>query len=399
MSNTQKGFAKGVKFDRDTKPTEEYLQAVLTRMKENINLNTSNLVIEAENAAILERFFNALGTATYGRGKGNEINLPEEFQDELLYKLIKSNTSYNFKDWKFNKEDVEKTIHGVGFEKYVFDLVQDVMKRARSKGYVDFDLRKGGTRAYNFNLGKSNVSLFQDINNDIIEQTVQPLVEGVYKQESNRLRSQAGKANLKSDTVKVQVEGKVDIGFNYSQFGFTITGEPSPGLKKVLELLSESSFSAKSYKNVGDVALGQTNSFRVFMATTEGSTTNKVYHWYRMLTCLDNHLDHKSAYYFYQIRYIYELTGYGQSYVDQKINEMLGNNFGAKYLIYYNPGKGVRVLSTAVIINNFLQDIKQLNFEEYARKYEDKYSGNSLKNYALGAKLKLRMSKGWFELY
>lgn len=392
-----KGFARGVSFDRDNISTEEYLQAVLNRMKDQIDLSIGNLATEAENAQLLEDFFNMIGKSqTSSKG---EINIPEEFQNYILYNEIKKlgiTGNWNFENWFYKKTNSKgitskQDILGIGFEEYIARLVNKVINTATNK--------KTSNRRYDFHLGPSQVSLLKNIENDLVEDTMNELVKQVYKEENNRIKEQAKKVNSKINNVNVSVQGKIDVGFDASNINFELIGQDSPELAKILNLLSQATFSAKSYETLGEVSLGQTNSFRVFLATTEGSTTNKIYHWYRMLSCLDNHLDHDSAFYFYQIRYIYELTGYGQIYIKDEINKILGNNIGAKYLIYYHPGTGVKVLSTAVIINNFLQEIKQQNFEEYAKKYENTYEGNSLKNYALGAKLKLRMHKGLFDLY
>ena len=113
------------------------------------------------------------------------------------------------------------------------------------------------------------------------------------------------------------------------------------------------------------------------------------YHWEKMLSCMDYHNNHHAALLFYQIRYMYELTGYGLQYTENKINEALGS-LGAKYFIYYYPNAGVRVISTASIINNLINAVRDDNLWKYNVK-------DITKEYALYAKLKMRMRNGIFE--
>lgn len=368
---------------RDNISTEEYLQNTLSYMKNKlIKNNDSFLAQEKANAKKLQDFFNAIGTRNYS---------PENFIAEKEVQQIQEKLQALGLGavWNFNNIKGTKNITNTAFEKYLSSLVKNVMKKAEEQNWIEL---KG--RSYNLVIGKENVSILKNIEDDLVTDTLTNLVKETYKEEGERIKGYADETK-RIDHANVNVQGKIDVGFNFS---FDITVNMPDELKEIFNLLSDATFSAKAYATLRDVEIGHTNSFRVFMATTQGNTENKIYHWYRMLSCMDHHDYHEAALLFYQIRYIYELTGYGQQYIKEKINQVLGNSTGAKYLIYFNPGSGVQVLSTAVIIHNFLEMVEDgTYFEKYASKYAEE-GKNYSKEYALGAKLKMRMNQNLFEL-
>jgi hypothetical protein len=55
-------------------------------------------------------------------------------------------------------------------------------------------------------------------------------------------------------------------------------------------------------------------------------------HWYAMLQCMDEHESHGAPRLFYELRYIYELTGYGGTYIREAIQEIFAK--GARFFLY-----------------------------------------------------------------
>lgn len=355
--------------------TEAYLINILNEMKANIERGKTIEENRAE-AQLLEDFFNEIGK--YNQNPDNIIEGSARAEiREAIQALHMGNV------WNFLGANGLKEISGTGFEDYLGRLTNRIMQNAKK-----YDLATW-SKSYNYviNLGSQTVDIYKNISDDISNEVTKKLIDETYKDIRPKLEKDADEAHKKLG-INARVQGKIDNAMKY--IDFEVTTE-NPILQKVLPLLAQATFSDKAYLTTGDVALGQTNSFRVFLAVSgEGSAEEKVYHWYRMLTCMDHHGYHNASSLFYQIRYMYELTGYGLKYTENKINEALGN-LGAKYFIYYHGGN-VRVVSTAVIINDLINAVRDNHyFETHSAKY------GSQKNYALYAKLKMRMQNGIFE--
>lgn len=370
---------KGINYKRDNIPTRDYLTKVLNDMKNKMTLE-NNLEIERQNAKKLENFFNTLAYMN----TNSENFVESACVDENIKKPLASLNLSSI--WSLVNKRGDKQITGVAFEKYLKGLINKVMERSKEEGWIG-----KWNRNYVIKTGSERVDMYKNIVEDLSDDIVRDLIKDTYQRENERIKNYVDEAKQKG--FNPTVEGKIDVAIKNVDFKID-TGKMPPALKEIFELLKGATFSAKAYATTHDVQLGQTNSFRVFLAVTQGDTYNRVYHWYRMLSCMDAHKDHEAAFLFYQIRYIYELTGYGQQYIKNKINEMIDNPTGAKYLIYYHPGSGIKVMSTKVLLNNFL---KMVADGSYFEKYASKYEGNYSKEYALGARLKLRLSKGEFE--
>lgn len=363
--------------DRTIK-TPIYLNEVLNRIKNDI-IENKNLEIEKQNAQLIENFLNAIG----GHQQDPD-NLIEGLTNQLLQEALnKLNINSS---WFFNNQKNDLT--GISFEKYLEKLLNEILEKP--------DISTYQSKKYVVNLGSKYVDIFKNITDDLENETVNETMKKFYTGIKNKLIEDDKKAKEKRKKSQFvsSVQGKIDVAKKYIDFKVIVN---DPVLEKVLPLLAESSFTIKAYKTMDTVKIGQTNPYRVFLATSDkGSIKQKTYQWIRMLYCMDLHPTENAALLFYQIRYIYELTGYGQQYVENKISEALGQT-GAKYFIYYHPGTGVKVLSTAVIINNFLDMVKNDKyFETYSSKYGGDYK-NPQKHYALYARLKMRMFNGEFE--
>lgn len=366
---------------RNNQSTVEYLTNIKNKMKQNIMRNQSVAKSKAD-AQLLENFFNEIGGQPIDPDNIVEGITREDIQDAI--KRLGMG-----KVWHFKGSEGIKDISGVGFEDYLGRLSNRIMQNAKKQGLASW------SKSYNYiiNLGSSTVNLYNNITDDISNETTKNLIDQAYKDVKTKLDEDNMKAQKKYG-VNAKVQGKIDNAMKL--LDFTVSDIDNPALKRILPLLADSSFSDKAYLTTGYVRIGQTNSFRVFLAVSgEGSAEEKIYHWERMLNCMDYHDEHNAAMLFYQIRYMYELTGYGLQYTENKINQALGNSLGAKYFIYYHPGKDngkVRVISTAAIINDFIFAVENDGyFQTHSAKCNDE------KAYALYATLKMRMNNGDFE--
>ena len=124
----------------------------------------------------------------------------------------------------------------------------------------------------------------------------------------------------------------------------------------IAECLRNATFTAKNYISSNDIKLGQTNPFRVFL--TIPGFKQDIQRWHRMINCFKSHENtHSEApEYFYRIRLIYELTGFGGYYSVDTQNEfgkILSGQTYAQYLIF-NTHKGagqIKVVPTKDLIN------------------------------------------------
>lgn len=351
--------------------TPDFLMGRLEKIKNDIIVE-KNINIYKNNALLIENFLNKI--------IGNQINkdniidgLTQEYYDKALKEL-----GINIEHWTKKKTDA----YGVKFESFLQNLLSDIFKHSKDKEIANW------TGGHVTSLGLKTVNPLKNITDKTIDDTTKNLMESAYKEIAKELDKQSKESEIKNHTMN-KVQGKIDTISHH--INFEISTE-DPLLQKVLPLLANASFSDKAYKNSGDVKIGQTNSFRVFLAISgDMDAQEKINRWNRMLNCMDFHPNDKAAEIFYELRYIYELTGYGLQYSKQAINRILGNDTGADYLIYFHKGK-IKVLSTAAIINDFLSNVKD------TAKGRTLSNGEITKEYALYARLKMRMIGGRFKI-
>lgn len=221
-------------------------------------------------------------------------------------------------------------------------------------------------------------------------------------------KSTLGSTVLKSAWTHKLKEQKIDNAHHFTNFKIETT--LSTNLERVLQLLSSCSFSDKAYQhNHGAVSIGKTNPFRVYLAMTQNYVDfkNRYDHWFQFLQCLDYHgQPDKAGLFFYKLRYIYELTGYGQVSENQQFQEILQKmsggdiNTGAQFLVYYYPGvdnNKIKVVPTKLLLYNFLKKIstKYIVNEEDESIDKDLVDGTDMlaynKDYILYSVMKVRI--------
>lgn len=190
------------------------------------------------------------------------------------------------------------------------------------------------------------------------------------------------KTNKGSQYVSSQVEGKIDVSGLMCEWQINI--EPTSYLSRIAGLLSQANFTAKSYasskmiydrtikqrlevmsKNL-ELHIGQTDINRVFidMFTSFGYPVPVAVSMFIVLRNRSN-ADQDTYQQLATLRFIYELTGRGQQYVNDLIKEALQANGDlitqANYFIYNDPASGdIFVKSTAEIIIELWETISQM---------------------------------------
>lgn len=190
-----------------------------------------------------------------------------------------------------------------------------------------------------------------DLYEGIIDPIAQSAIAEAYKHASQTYQKNANKANYDYQ-IKTEVYGKIDTGNFYCELKIATE---DPYLQQLIPLLASSTFTDKGYLTKHDVRLGQTNPFRVFMAVTSDTYDLRLRHWYAMLECMKEHSSHGAPRLFYELRYIYELTGYGGSYVREAIQTIFAK--GARFFLYLS-GSTLKVIPVSRILVKLNQKLK-----------------------------------------
>jgi len=174
---------------------------------------------------------------------------------------------------------------------------------------------------------------------------------------------------LIKDMIQVEVNGKVDIAGMKCEYNFS--AEPKSKLVTIAELLQKATITAKSYASkqrsgnwidengirhylnatIKVIHLGSTYSKRIIMDTLTGRVPIKVALSYQIVIQNSQNVDVQVA--LSKLRFMYELTGVGQKYVDDIYRKWMAENgaLGAKYLIYNDPASlNIYVKSSAELI-------------------------------------------------
>lgn len=312
--------------------TVQSLQNIYNKIKNDIsNINQltlqSSLDYKKTEALQLEKFLKQLTS--------NEINngYPSEFINEIREALGK------------NANQIFTAKTGKQFEVEVQSVIDSTFQAAQNSSYVT-NLSNGIG-----NLGEEYVDITS------VDNLGREIIKESYERTGAWIKQHFYKNAPSETSIYTSVQGKIDN----SGLGYTYTVQPiiPPSVKYLLRLLSQATFTTKNYSD-SRVKLGGygANFYRAFMSTANYAKIQfpDTVYW-RMINCLTKHNSDDVKKLVYRIRLIYELTGIGQHYINDSINELLVNSTGAKYLIYRNNKTGdLRVISTAELLNHYLSD-------------------------------------------
>lgn len=205
--------------------------------------------------------------------------------------------------------------------------------------------------AYNFShVGNERFDI-----TDILMDIAYEDLKGAYQttaQELNKYKSK-GKTNIGATYIST-VQGKIDSAGLTADLEITTNSAIEAD---IAECLRNATFTDKNVVTSRAIMLGQTNPFRVFLSIP--AFNRNVQRWRRMLNCFEHHdtnihKDKNGPAYFYRIRIIYELTGYGGQYsadAQDIFGSVLGDMPFAKYLIINKPNKYLKVIPVNKLLN------------------------------------------------
>ena len=139
---------------------------------------------------------------------------------------------------------------------------------------------------------------------------------------------------------------KVDIGAK-KRIDISFTSQVTPKMQRILKLLLQSTFTLKNYASDTDLSIGETSPEKVFASVVGDPITGLVLGYYAKFAHRIKkpfHFSEELASHLNHVRYIYELSGYGQT-VDKELYGDL--NTKAKFLLFNKPGDD-RIIVKAV---------------------------------------------------
>ena len=206
------------------------------------------------------------------------------------------------------------------------------------------------------NLGKESATMIDSVAKELIQNAAEQIDKEIDKN---------NKATF-SKYVTVEKDAKIDIsGLRYQ---CTLSAEPSSYLYKIASLLQQANFTAKSYRSqtvfwdrkIKEYVTKKTEKATLHLGHSEAARSlltvlgaNNIAApvalsmYYYIMNTSDENVKKKAA----NLRFIYELTGYGQHYKNDAIQNLFGSEFRANYIIYNDPASDdIFVRSTADII-------------------------------------------------
>lgn len=324
----------------------QILQEVHTSMIQQYS-NTSRIQRDIQQAEVLTNFLYQLKYRAMNRSyKPGVENLKEDIYDLILDNIQLPN---NRTIGKLFQRTGKK--QGFYFEDDLNAIIASVSNLANPQGKK--------TTFKDYSLGAEVGSTDLDLVS-IVDKTAEEYIEGLTKQ----VKKEIDKAPEKL------VMGKIDTYVKGAIVNLNATIDFPPG---VLDALSNSSFTDKSYKSVGwkngkrvelgnrNIKLGSSNTYRAVLGSMRSlgfnqRTSEYIYYAGRNIASgIDNtppkELDEDIKRHIYHLRYLYELTGAGIIYKNY------GEDFssGAKFLVYNDPTSiDIYVVATSQIIQNIL---------------------------------------------
>lgn len=214
---------------------------------------------------------------------------------------------------------------------------------------------------------------------DITGGAIGDMANAIVQETSDKVKQLFDERTSVDDFVTTTVNGKVDV--NGHAVELTITATAGSKLMHIATLLHKAYFTAKNYNSLSyikDAATGITNAIQSRVRSIHfGQTKSKRIYLDLLNTRFPYGVSISIFYYarnthredvrlvLQQLRLIYELTGRGQTYVDEIIRNELKKDgigdLGANYLVYNDPGSAnIYVISTAEIISKIYMQVNEM---------------------------------------
>ena len=193
------------------------------------------------------------------------------------------------------------------------------------------------------------------------------IIQAAYESMSQSISSKDASSIAMQHLFSKEVYGKIDIAGMKCTFDFSMA--PTSQLTTVAKLLQKATFSVKSYASLRktvdkktktrlasltqELTLGSTTAKRIIVDVLSGYVPFEVALSYSYAIMQSHDVELQTT--LMKLRFIYELTGVGQTYLDETYQEWAQENsaLGSKYFIYNDPASGaIFVKSSAEIITD-----------------------------------------------
>lgn len=362
-------------------------------------LHVANIYVEYENASpaqimqqahdkIRERYLRiAEGKGFQGEGSSAEaLELNNFFQAIKLYQRQKDFSFLHDVDKKVIQQIFESAIKIRRSEsptvKYLFQTVSSIGKEQGDAAERDLAIiiqsvfNNVSTNSSNNSndykkliLGNEYVNVTNKVlDPKFVDNLAKSMINIGAKKVYTKIMEDKGKTQFS------QVQGKIDVSGAMAKIDFDINANDY--LLRIGKLLSKAAFSVKSYSSksfdkeeeklidskISHLHLGHTDQQRIFSDILgQVGIPNKValnVLYYAKKTKNKNIKQQSS-----RLMFVYELTGYGQKYVNNAINEILndlGLN-GANYFVFNDPAtENIYVKSTAELISELWKKVDKI---------------------------------------
>lgn len=317
-----------------------------------------------EGARKLQEFFQLLKKVSESRGKGlSDESLIDSAKLEVVNQVLtifRQNNKVGPHGGQITQIFTTRgEKQGETFEKEVSFVLSTVQSLAANNGLNKSQLIANATSAW---LGQAKTNIGGKTKaelNTIINETAKQVMGDLNANAAGRFKKRVTKSGLDS-LVTTQVDNKIDVSGLAFEWNISVTA--SPYLQEIAGLLSQASFTLKSYSSLSwqkdiqqqieskytTLHLGKTNQGRIFidLFLTQVPLPVAMSMYMYLINTPNQKIKQQGA----QLRMLYELTGYGQTLVDQIIRDQL-NKDGlayANYIIYNDPATdNIYVQSTA----------------------------------------------------
>ena len=318
-----------------------------------------------KNAELLQDFLQSWKRYANGKAVKSQLFTP------MLLETIQSAMPKNSK-FKFN------TSGGVKFERefgtFILNLLNNEILGTSFQGKFSDALNKTLT-------GSKQVTSTKSGKYDIIDLDglAYQILQNIYSTTDMKLRSELEKAyrglnsqRARTDGKEITVSGKTDV--SAKRVEFIISTQIPEQMRLVFQLLSKAQFTLKNYATSGyayiflkqkgldptKIHFGDSNVLRALVAvlTELGYKMNVIKSIYYSAYASG---DVSAQLHIYHIRYVYELTGLGQNYIDKELKQ-----FGeAEFLIWNDPSSdNIYVKSTAQLILEMFNEVFDGNWQK-----------------------------------
>ena len=241
----------------------------------------------------------------------------------------------------FNQISQDSTTLGMYLERGLSQVIKSFEALTTNKRYTKTDQHMVGTAHTQIN---SLLSLADDAAKQEVRDIYTYTRQQLYQYKNTPITTEL--------SYVPSVQGKIDTTGLTAQINIAFDDTKLSHLAlEMLDILKDATFTDKNYISLDVLKFGQTNPARIYAIVNGGAAG-----YYQMLNCFRYHSHGvKAQTLFYRIRALYELTGYGASYINMKqLNGQI-----AKYLVWNNPlTDTVQVISTAAIMENLIDKLE-----------------------------------------